>query len=44
MSPKREITVDDVIETDIQVWKEDNTDIGSSVEPEQLDFMEDENE
>jgi hypothetical protein len=40
MSPKREITVDDVIDTDIQVWEEDNTDLGSSVEAEQeeLDF------
>jgi hypothetical protein len=40
MIPKREVTVEDVIDTDIQVWKEDNADLGSSVEAEQLDLIE----
>ena len=41
MSPKKEITVEDVVETDIRNWQEERADVGSSVEPEQLDFDED---
>ena len=35
-----DVLVDEVIDVDIAVWKEDNADLGSSVEAEQLDFDE----
>jgi hypothetical protein len=45
MSPKREVTYDDLVELRIDDMTEEDhaADLGSSVEPEQLDLMENEN-
>jgi hypothetical protein len=33
-----DVQVEDVVDVDISVWQEERSDVGSSVEPEQINF------